>query len=352
MSDPIAAPSSSISPNAPAKSKKWLLRLVLAVLAVLFTVNLVLMWVWSREPKPFEISEVTAQYAAVAGREAVTGVAVVGTLIRLNEGQWSKAGGYISNDIAPPGVFLDNISNFEFGVLQQLRDLASSLRNDFSRSQSQSVADKNLENAQPLLNYHNDRWIVPTTEGKYREANVEFKAYLVRLTDAKQPSAQFYARADNLEAYLRLVEKQLGSLSQRLSASVTHTRHDTDLANDPNATQSTPGPAAAGEPMFVQTPWRKIDDNFYEARGAAYALIHILKAIDVDFKPVLSNKNAEVSLQQIIAELEQTQVPIWSPVILNGGGFGFFPNHSLVMANYISRASAQIANLRALLARG
>ena len=149
-----------------------------------------------------------------------------------------------------------------------------------------------------------------------------------------------------------MVEKQLGSLSQRLSASVTHTRHDTDLANDPNATQSTPGPAASGEPLFVQTPWRKIDDNFYEARGAAYALIHILKAVEVDFKPVLDNKNAKVSVQQIIAELQQTQASIWSPMILNGGGFGFFPNHSLVMANYISRASAQIANLRALLARG
>ncbi len=355
MSDPIATPaanpSASANSSAPAKSKKWLLRPILALLGVLFTINLVLMWVWSREPKPFEIAEVTAQYTQ-AGQRPVTGVAVVGTLIRLNEGLLDKSGGYISNDIAPPGVFLDNISNFEFGVLQQLRDLSSTLRNEFSRSQSQSVADKNLENAQPLLMYPNDRWVVPTTEGKYREANIELKAYLARLTDPKQPSAQFYARADNLEAYLRLVEKQLGSLSQRLSASVTHMRHDTDLADDPNATQSTPGPAASGEPMFVQTPWRKIDDNFYEARGAAYALLHILKAIEVDFKPVLDNKNAEVSVHQIIAELEQTQVQIWSPVILNGGGFGFFPNHSLVMANYISRASAQIANLRALLARG
>lgn len=352
MSDSIATPSTAIAPSgAPAKSRRWLVRLILGLLAVLFTVNLVLMWVWSREPKPFEVAAVTAQYAT-AGREQVTGVAVLSALIRLNEGQLSKTGGYISNDIGPPGYFLDNISNFEFGVLQQLRDLASSLRNDFSRSQSQSIADKNLEVAQPLLMYSNDRWIVPTTEGKYREANVEFKAYLARLVDPNQPSAQFYARADNLEAYLRLVEKQLGSLSQRLSASVTHTRHDTDLANDPNATQSTPGPAASGEPLFVQTPWRKIDDNFYEARGAAYALLHILKAIEVDFKPVLDNKNARVSVQQIIAELEQTQAQIWSPMILNGGGFGFFPNHSLVMANYISRASAQIANLRALLARG
>ena len=351
MSDSANTPSPSIAPSAPVKSKKWIVRIMLTVLAVLIIVNLVVMWVWSREPKPFEMTAVTTPYA-VAGSQAVTGVALVSTLIRLNEGQLDKTGGYISNDVAPPGVFLDNISNFEFGVLQQLRDLASSLRNDFSRSQSQSIADKNLENAQPLLMYPNDRWLIPTTEGKYREANVEFKAYLARLVDPNQPSAQFYARADNLEAYLRLVEKQLGSLSQRLSASVTHTRHDTDLANDPNATQSTPGPAASGEPLFVQTPWRKIDDNFYEARGAAYALIHILKAVEVDFKPVLDNKNAKVSVQQIIAELQQTQASIWSPMILNGGGFGFFPNHSLVMANYISRASAQIANLRALLARG
>ncbi len=359
MSDAIASPNpnsnlnsgTSVNSSQPAKSKKWLLKLIMAVLAILFTVNLVLMWLWSREPEPFETADAVAQYAP-AGRGAVTGVAVVATLMRLNEGQLSKSGGYISNDIAPPGVFLDNISNFEFGELQQLRDLASALRNDFSRSQSQSVADKNLENAQPLLMYPNDRWIPPSTESQYREANVEFNAYLVHLTDPNQPSAQFYARADNLEAYLRLVEKQLGSLSQRLSASVTHARHDTDLANEPNATQSTPGPATSGEPMFVQTPWRKIDDNFYEARGASYALIHILKAIEVDFKPILDSKNAKVSVQQIIAELEQTQAPIWSPMILNGGGFGFFPNHSLVMANYVSRASAQIANLRALLARG
>jgi hypothetical protein len=349
MSDAVATPANAPIAAPPVKSKKWLLRLILAALALLLTINCVLMWVWSREPKPFDVAEIAAAHLKADSRERVTGVAVVSTLMRLNEGQWNKSGGYISNDKFPPGVLLDNMPNFEFGVLQQLRDLVSSLRTDFSRSQSQSLADKNLENAQPLLMYPNDRWLVPSTESQYRKANVELQEYLLRLTDPAQPGAQFYARADNLEAYLRLVEKQLGSLSQRLSASVTHSRHDTDLANDPNATQSTPG---ATSPLFVQTPWRKIDDNFYEARGAAYALIHILKAIDIDFKPVLANKNAEVSLRQIIAELEETQGAIWSPMILNGGGFGFFANHSLVMANYVSRASAQIANLRALLARG
>ena len=98
--------------------------------------------------------------------------------------------------------------------------------------------------------------------------------------------------------------------------------------------------------------WLQIDNEFYEARGACYALIHLLKAVEHDFAPVLEDKNALVSLRQIIRELENTQDAVWSPVILNGGGFGFFANHSLVMANYISRASAALGDLRALLDRG
>lgn len=71
-----------------------------------------------------------------------------------------------------------------------------------------------------------------------------------------------------------------------------------------------------------------------------------------DFGPVLDNKNARVSLQQIIRELEATQVPLFSPVILNGTGFGLVANHSLTMASYISRANAAIIDLRELLAQG
>ena len=91
---------------------------------------------------------------------------------------------------------------------------------------------------------------------------------------------------------------------------------------------------------------------FFEARGTAWALMHFLKAAEVDFADVLSKKNAQVSLQQIIRELEGTQEPIWSPMILNGTGFGLVANHSQVMASYISRANAGIVDLRELLSKG
>ena len=77
-----------------------------------------------------------------------------------------------------------------------------------------------------------------------------------------------------------------------------------------------------------------------------------MKAIEIDFASVLEKKNALVSLQQIIRELEATQETVFSPMILNGSGFGLVANHSLVMASYISRANAAIIDLRELLADG
>ena len=96
----------------------------------------------------------------------------------------------------------------------------------------------------------------------------------------------------------------------------------------------------------------QIDDIFYEARGQTWALVHLLRAIDTDFAEILDNKNARVGLRRIIRELEATQATLWSPMILNGAGFGLLANHSLVMASHIARANAAIIDLRNLLEDG
>ena len=74
--------------------------------------------------------------------------------------------------------------------------------------------------------------------------------------------------------------------------------------------------------------------------------------MEVDFEDVLRKKNALVSFRQIIRELEATQEPLHAPMVLNGSQFGMFANHSLIMANYISRANAAIIDLRQLLQEG
>ncbi|WP_274060306.1 DUF2333 family protein, partial [Vibrio parahaemolyticus] len=64
------------------------------------------------------------------------------------------------------------------------------------------------------------------------------------------------------------------------------------------------------------------------------------------------DKNAVASLKQIIRDLEDTQKTRYWPVVLNGSPFGVTANHSLGMANYISRANNGIIELIRLLERG
>ena len=234
------------------------------------------------------------------------------------------------------------------GNVMLLRDTARVYRNDFSRSQSQSVEDRDLQEAEGHLFFDASSWLLPRTESEYKRGLEYFDSYLTRLADSADTTAQFYARADNLQQWLATVETRLGSLSQRLSASVGKRQLNTDLAGDAAATQATQAP----RDQIVKTPWLEIDNVFYQTRGYTWALLHMLRALEQDFGDVLDKKNARVSLQQIIRELEPSQDTLWSPIVLNGDGLGMLPNHSLVMASYIARANAAIIDLRTLLTQG
>ncbi len=323
----------------------------LIVLAIYALGCVVLAMFWSNEPDTFDVVERAQMRLEERGElqgKPVVGYVTANTLIEVVDAMMGKSGGYISNDRFPPGIVLDNIPAWEFGVLVQVRDMARAMRKDISRSQSQSAEDPDIAEAEPRLHFDNNSWVLPSTEGEYKDGIKYFTGYLHRLADAQSPDAQFYARADNLRTWLADMETRLGSLSQKLSASVGRETFNIDLAGDSSAQMSTP----KDDQLVVKTPWLEIDDVFYEARGSAWALLHFLKAIEVDFYQVLEKKNAVVSLRQIIRELEATQETLWSPVVLNGGGFGMLANHSLVMANYISRANAAIIDLRELLSRG
>ncbi len=326
----------------PVSLLKVVMYTALVVVIVLYFIGVY----WSSEPDFFEVDRNAAKVSEEGS--FVLGYTTVKTTETIASTLLNKAGGYLSNDVLPPSVFLDNIPSWEFGVLVQVRDMASALRNHMSRSQSQSLENEYLKEVEPLFNNDHSLWILPSAESKYELAVEKLSKYRTELTKVNNPNSQFYARADNLNEWLSLVEKRLGGLSQRLTASVGQERLNTDLAGDIAAGQSTENASH----LLIKTPWMEIDDVFYEARGACWALIHLLKAIEVDFNQVLLKKNAVMSLAQIVRELESTQESIWSPVILNGSGFGLMANHSLVMASYISRANAGLIDLRELLAKG
>ncbi len=338
----------------PAKGWSWFWVLLLPSPFVLAIVVVsALGFYWDSEPDLFDVKAVATEMVGGDASKLVQGSVTTATLIHVVTVLLDKPGGYLSNDMMPPSVLMDNIPNWEQGVLQQIRDLARVLRNDLSRSQSQSSEDADLSVADPQFNYDPYSWQIPSAEGEYKVGLDRLKRYLARLQDPAR-GAEFYARADNLREWLRLVGTRLGDLAQRLSASVGQVPLDTTTGRATAA----PGTATQGpdtdafQRLAIRTPWLKLDDVLYDARGAAWAILHFLRAAQVDFEQVLKNKNAQVSLRQVIRELEQTQSPVWSPVILNGTGFGLLANHSLVMASYISRANAALIDLQNLLIQG
>ena len=327
-----------------AGSSLWF-RVALIVVMIYLLIAVAVGIYWSLSPGLFDVRANAQQELAGEQQTLVNGTVTTATLIRVAETLWDKPGGYLSNDIMPPGLWLDDMPNWEYGVLIQVRDMSKAMREAFSRSQSQSREDKDLILAEPRFNFDNASWIFPASESQYQEGADYLRRYLQRLADDNPQDAQFFARADNLNYWLSTVETRLGNLSQRLSASVGQQRLNTDL----------PGVAPSMHSFddgVVKTPWNELDDVFFEARGSAWALIHMLKAVEIDFADELEKKNARVSVHQIILELEATQQTLFSPMVLNGSGFGMLANHSLVMASYISRANAAIIDLRRLLAQG
>ncbi len=333
------------------KGLLWSAGIVVVTLCVILTL---MGWYWSRTPDSFNAKEVALEKAGGDASLVVPGFTTTAALIKVAETLLDKPGGYLSNDKLPPASFfglfdmLDNMPNWEFGVLVMIRDTSRVMRNDFSRSQSQSRENEALAEAEPLFHFPNDSWLFPPTEREYRKAIKRTTDYLTALSSQSDANTQFFTRADNLNDLLALVEKRLGDLSQRLNASVEELRVNTDLAGDTAAQQSTRRPGL----IVAKTPWVDIDDVFYEARGYVWALLNIMRAVEVDFNSVLQKKNAVASLQQVVRLLEQAQATPSSPIVLNGYPMGWVANYSKATVSYISPANAAIIDLRNLLTTG
>lgn len=335
-----------------AKSKGILWSFGIFIGVVLFVLVVLGGW-WGMEPGLFNVEEeAVKRYADEKltegdSKDLPIGYMYTNTLAHMAEVLMHKSGGYITNDVAPPGLLLDNIKNWEYGALIMLRDGSTALRNHFARDQSQSAEDPDLSVAEPYFYYERNSWALPSTESEYQKGIDSLHAYMARLKYPKGQAnrGQFYSRADNLWQYTEVVIKRLGGLSTRLSASSG--RNALFALTDAKMIM-----LDQSKVPVEQTPWLEIDDVFYEARGASWGLLHILKAIKHDFAAILEDKRAMRTVDTMIYAMENALTPILSPMILSGDGFGLFANYSLSMANYIARANAAALDLRDIMNRG
>lgn len=304
----------------------WKPLLALAGLYLLISIGLGI-W-WSQPPAPFDVEQATLERRGEAAyTPGARGTVTVATLAATVETLLDKPGGYLRNDIAPPGVWLDNMPNWELGVLQQSRELARAL------PQMASGDTGHLDEALEALLGDDQDWFRPSTEHRLAQA----VAALDRELDELGVEDAGFAPGEGVSGWLDATAARLDALSQRLAASIGSHEALAELAVD---TESLP----------PRTPWYRVDDIFFEARGTGWALSQLLEGVQRDQADVLAQAGAEAEWERLLAELAMTQRRLWSPLVLNGSGFGIFANHSLVMALHMTRARDLAAALAERLA--
>lgn len=237
---------------------------------------------------------------------------------------------WVANDpFFMPGSALDNMPNFQLGIVASLGRFAFELTDQIGRARGSSAADRDLQEAAGLLQYSGTKWVfdlstsvmpTATSEQQYRKAARSLKAYNARVSHGE---ALFDRRADNLQATLDRIASDLGNLSAQVDNQMR-----------------------VGRDSFVDTT---ADDVFYRVKGQMYAYELVLRALQTDFDQVIRERNVGVQFEQLLQSMRECAA--LSPLIVaNGAPDGLFvPNHLAAQGFYLLRARTQLREITSIL---
>ncbi|MFO1061040.1 MAG: DUF2333 family protein [Dongiaceae bacterium] len=238
--------------------------------------------------------------------------------------------GWTANDpFFLPGAMLDNMPNYQQGIIAALARFAFELTDQIGRSRGSSQADPDLQEAAGQLQLPGNKWVwdpstslafTATSEQQYRKAMRALLKYNQRLAAGQ---ATFERRADNLLATLDRIAADLGSASAALEERVE--QHSGDIIDF------------------------RADDLFYNTKGRLYAYALLMRELGVDFDKVLADKDLGKVWQQTVDNLmlaAQLQ-PWW---VVNGAPDSqFSPSHLASQGFFLLRARTQLREVSNIL---
>lgn len=241
-----------------------------------------------------------------------------------------NAHGWTPNDPwFAPTAMLDNMPNFQAGVLKAVGRFSFEMLDQIARRRGSSSADPDLERASGFLQFPPDIWIMdfsrsllPTipSESQYREGQAALERYNDRLASG---NAIFERRADTLAGTLSRIAADLGSQTAQLE----------------QARQS-------GWWIFSHTA----DDAFYVNKGMLYGYYVTLAALGEDFAAVIRERNLERVWEQTLDSLRQGS-QLQPLIVLNGDrDRSIFANHLALQGFYLKRAILQLEEAVSVLA--
>jgi hypothetical protein len=228
-----------------------------------------------------------------------------------------------------PGAALDNMPNFQMGIVGALARFSFELTDQLGRTRGSSQTDPDLQEAAGQLQYQGTVWVIdfatswaPTTpsEKRYLAAARALERYNGRLA---QGQAVFERRSDNLLSTLDRIALDLGATSAALD------RHVAENAG-----------------AFFD---RKADDLFYGVKGQTYAYYLVLRELGRDFEKLIGERELGVAWAQMLNSLRQAAT--LSPVVVVNGlpDSNLQPSHLAAQGFYVLRARTQLREITNIL---
>lgn len=242
----------------------------------------------------------------------------------VNQNNWTA-----NDPFFQPGVLLDNMPNFQQGMMSALARFGIELTDQLGRTRGSSEADPDLQHAAGLLQYPGNVWIwnpsvslAPraSSESQYRDARSRLLAYNARLAKGE---ANYDIRADNLLATIERFAADIGSSSaliDRLLAEQAGSFFDSDA-----------------------------DDVFYLTKGKLYGYYMVLQGLGTDFGPIIKERNLEKPWNEMMGSFRKAALlDPW--VVTNGAPDAQFqPNHLAMQGFYLLRARTQLREISNIL---
>lgn len=230
--------------------------------------------------------------------------------MQVDENPWTPALPLIF-----PVAVTDNLQNFQLGAKNTVKYFINKI--------SKLTSDKNLAQADELLNYPPDIWlfsktkkneIAPGSAKQYRKALAKINAY------AAAPH-QLSASADALLFFIKAADD---ALEHHIAKLDKHAReHNSDIIDF------------------------KADDIFYKTQGSIYALYYILQALSRDYQQIIVQQNQYENITSALKLLEEALV--LNPISVKNAPLQdlYAANHLLYLAYFLSAAQNRLKSVAA-----
>jgi hypothetical protein len=290
-------------------------KILLAVVVLYYPIGMI--WIHSVDDDPdFTVEAVEGESRAVA-------MAVALIERETDRNRWTA-----NDPFSLPAVALDNMPNFQQGIIYALSRFAIEMSDQIGRVRGSSQVDKDLDSAAGRLKYPGNISFfdfavslapTATSEQQYREARRALLNYNGRLSKGE---ATFDRRADNLQATLERNSADLGSSSAVIDNHIA----DGGFLFDFDA-----------------------DDIFYQTKGRIYAYYLVLVGFREDFGQIIDEKELGKAWDQMLSSLRRA-AELDPLVVTNGDPDGqLLPSHLASQGFYLLRVRTQLKEIANIL---